>query len=130
MAKCVCRKCLLFLLKMWFFFVGKCSCLTFYDGMKMSVTSKVLIMSTEEKPSKLLTLVTALVRQEYKTYIFYGVSICDKQSSIVNIKEGIIYDDRRNTVDTINSCDCFCASKIQNIYFFMVLLFATNIIPS
>ena len=38
---------------------------------------------------KLLTLVTAFVRQKYKTYIFYGVIICDKHSSIINIKEGI-----------------------------------------
>ena len=74
-----------------------------------------------KKPLELLTLVTALVHRKYKIYIFYGVSICDKQSSIVNIKERIIYDDRRNTVrntvDTINTCDGFCALKIQNIYF-------------
>ena len=89
------------------FFQGKCSRLTFYDGIKMFVASKVLFTTTEEKPSELLTLVTALVRRNYKTYIFYGFSICDKQYSIVNIKEGIIYDDRRNTVGT----------KIQNIYF-------------
>ena len=99
------------------FFGGKCSRLTFYDGIKMSVASEVLIMTTEEKPLKLLTLVMALVCQKCKTYIFYGVSICNKQSSIVNIKEGIIYDDKRNTVGTINTCDGFCASKIQNIYF-------------
>ena len=83
----------------------------------MFVASKVLFMTTEEKPSELLTLMMALVRRKYKTYIFYGVSICGKQSSIINIKKGIIYDDRRNTVGTINTCDCLCASKIQNIYF-------------
>ena len=44
---------------------------------------------TEEKPSELLTLVTAFVRRKYKKYIFYGVIICDKHSSIINIKEGI-----------------------------------------
>ena len=44
---------------------------------------------TEEKPSELLTLVMAFVRQRYKKYIFYGVNICDKHSSIINIKEGI-----------------------------------------
>ena len=98
------------------FFGGKCSRLTFYDGIKMFVASKVLFMTTKEKPSELLTLVTALVHRKCKIYIFYGVSICDKQSSIVNIKEGIIYDNRRNTVGTINTCDSFCASKIQNIY--------------
>ena len=48
---------------------------------------------TEENPSKLLTLVTAFVRQKYRKYIFYGVIICNKHCSIVNIKEGIIYDD-------------------------------------
>ena len=112
------------------FFGGKCFRLTFYNGIKMSVASEVLIMTTEEKLLKLLTLVMALVCQKCKTYIFYGVSICNKQSAIVNIKEGIIYDDKRNTVGTINTCDGFCALKIQNIFFFMVLLFATNIIPS
>ena len=99
------------------FFGGKCSHLTFYNGIKMFVTSKVLFITTKEKPSELLTLVTALVYQKYKIYIFYGVSIYDKQSSIVNIKEDIIYNDRRNTVSTINTCDGLCASKIQNIYF-------------
>ena len=78
----------------------------------MFVTSKVLFITTKEKPSELLTLVTALVYQKYKIYFFYGISICDKPSSIVNIKEGIIYDDRRNTVGTINTCDGLCASKI------------------
>ena len=112
------------------FFGGKCSCLTFYDNIKMFVASKVLFMTTEEKPSELLTLVMVLVHWKYKIYIFYGVNICDIQSSIVNIKESIIYDDKRNTVSTINTCDGLCASKIQNIYIFMVLLFATNIIPS
>ena len=46
-------------------------------------------MMTEEKPSELLTLVTAFVHRKYKIYIFYGVIICNKHSSIVNIKEGI-----------------------------------------
>ena len=46
-------------------------------------------MTTKEKPSELLTLVTAFVHQKYKIYIFYGVIICNKHSSIVNIKEGI-----------------------------------------
>ena len=66
-------------------FGGKCSRLTFYDGIKMFVASKVLFMMTDEKPSDLLTLVTVLVHRKYKIYIFYGVSICNKQSSIVNI---------------------------------------------
>ena len=48
---------------------------------------------TEENPSKLLTLVTAFVRQNTENIYFYGVIICNKHSSIVNIKEGISYDD-------------------------------------
>ena len=99
------------------FFGGKCSRLTFYDGIKIFVANKVLFMTTKQKPSKLLTLVTALVHRKCKIYIFCGISICDKPSSIVNIKEGIIYNDRRNTIDTINTCDGLCASKMQNIYF-------------
>ena len=102
---------------MRFLFGGKCSRLTFYNGIKMFITSKVLFTTTEKKTSELLTLLTALVRQKYKIYIFYSVSICDKQSSIVNIKEGIINDDRKNTVSTINTYDGLCASKIQKIYF-------------
>ena len=43
----------------------------------------------KKKSSELLTLMTAFVRQKYKKYIFYGVIICDKHSSIVNVKEGI-----------------------------------------
>ena len=87
-------------------------------------------MTTEEKPLELLTLVTAFVRQKYPKKKNYGVIICEKHSSIVNIKEGIIYDDRRKTVETINTCDGFCALKIQKNIFFMVLLFVTNILPS
>ena len=59
-----------------------------------------------------------MVHQKYKIYFFYGISVCDKPSSIVNIKEGIIYDDRRNTVGTINTCDGLCASKIKKNYIF------------
>ena len=55
----------------------------------MFVANKVLFMMTEEKPLKLLALVAAFVRWKFKKYIFYGVNICDKNSSIVNIKEGI-----------------------------------------
>ena len=46
---------------------------------------------TEETPSALLTLVMAFVRRKLKKkiYIFYGVIICDKHDSIVNIKKGI-----------------------------------------
>ena len=52
------------------FFGGKFSRLTFYDGIKMFVTSKILFMTTKQK-----------------------------------------------TVGTINTCDNFGTSKIQNIYF-------------
>ena len=44
---------------------------------------------TKEKPSELLTLVMAFVHRKYKIYFFYSVIICNKHSSIVNIKEGI-----------------------------------------
>ena len=79
----------------------------------------VLFTMTEEKLSKLLTLVTAFVCRKYKKkkYFFYGVIICDKHSFIVSIKVGIIYNDQRKTVRTINTCDGFCMSKIQKIYF-------------
>ena len=91
----------------------------------------VLFTMTEEKPSKLLTLVTTFVSQKYKKNIFfYGVIICDKHSFIVSIKVDIIYNDQRKTIRTINTCDGFCALKIQNIHFFMVLLFVTKILPS
>ena len=78
----------------------------------------VLFTMTEEKPSKLLTLVTTFVSQKYKKNIFfYGVIICDKHSFIVSIKVGIIYNDQRKTIKTIITCDGFCALKIQNIHF-------------
>ena len=70
-------------------FGGKFSRLTFYDGIKMFIANKVLFTTKEETPSALLTLVTAFARRKYKIYIFYGVIICDKHSSIVNIQEGI-----------------------------------------
>ena len=80
----------------------------------------VLFTMTKEKSSKLLTLVTAFVCRKYKKKKkkkIYGVIICDKHSSIVSIKVSIIYDDQRKTIRTINTCDGFCALKIQNIHF-------------
>ena len=50
-----------FVENMIFFFGGKCSHLTLYDGIKTFVANKVLFMMTEEKPSELLTLVMVLV---------------------------------------------------------------------
>ena len=52
---------------------------------------------TEETPSVLLTLVTAFVHRKYKIYIFYGVIICDKHDSIINIKKGI--SDRHEAIE-------------------------------
>ena len=70
------------------FFGGKCSRLTFCDEIEMFVANKVLFMTTKGKPSTLLTLVIAFVCRKYKIYLFYCVSISDKHSSIVNIKDG------------------------------------------
>ena len=75
------------------YFGGKCSCLTFYDGIKVFIANKVLFTTTEEKPSELLTFVTTFVHRKYKKYFFYGAIICDRHSSIINMKEGIIYND-------------------------------------
>ena len=72
-----------------FFFGGNCSHLIFCDGIKIFVANKVLFTTTEEKPLELLTLMTAFMLRKYQKYFFYGVSICDKHSSIVNIKENI-----------------------------------------
>ena len=44
---------------------------------------------TEETSLVLLTLVTASMHRKYKKYIFYGVIICNKHDSIINIKKGI-----------------------------------------
>ena len=44
---------------------------------------------TEKTLSILLTLMTAFVHRKYKKYIFYGVIICNKHDSIINIKKGI-----------------------------------------
>ena len=77
----------------------------------------VLFTMTEENPSKLLTLVTAFVCRKYKFFFFYGFIICDKHSSIISIKMGIIYNEKRKTIGTINTCDGFCVLKIQNIHF-------------
>ena len=82
---------------------------------------------TEEKPLELLTLMTAFVRQKYKIYIFYGVIICDKHSSIVNIKEGISDSHeaikngkifwRENSLLTFHICDDIYPSQLFFIYF-------------
>ena len=52
------------------YFGGKCSRLTFYDGIIMFIANKVLFTTTEKKLSELLTLVTAFVHRKYKKYFF------------------------------------------------------------
>ena len=52
------------------YFGGKCSPLTFYDGIKVFIANKVLFMTTEKKPSELLTFVTTFVHRKYKKYFF------------------------------------------------------------
>ena len=51
-------------------FGGKCSRLTFCEGIKMFVANKLLFTMIEETLTKLLKHVTAFVRQKYKIYIF------------------------------------------------------------
>ena len=70
------------------FFGGKCSGLTFCDEIEMFVANKVLFATIKGKPLALLTLVTVFVRRKYKIYLFCCVSISDKHSSIINIKDG------------------------------------------
>ena len=43
-------------------FGEKCSCLTFYDGIKMFIANKVLFTMTKEKPSELLIFVMDFMR--------------------------------------------------------------------
>ena len=93
----------------------------------MFITNRVLFTTTKEKPSELLTLVMAFVRQKYKIYIFYGVNICDKHSSIINIKEGIrdkheaIKNDkmfwRENSPLTFHICDDVYPSQLIFLFF-------------
>ena len=51
-------------------FGGKCSRLTFCEGIKTFVANKLLFTMIEETLTKLLKHVTAFVRQKYKIYIF------------------------------------------------------------
>ena len=52
-------------------FGGKCSCLTFYDSIKMFIVDKVLFTMIEEKPSELLTLVAAFVSKIQNIYFLW-----------------------------------------------------------
>ena len=120
------------------FFGGKCSRLTFCDGIKIFVANKVLFMTTGEKLSELLTLVTAFMHRKYQKYIFYGVSICDKHSSIVNIKENI--SDRHKAIKngkifwrenpplSFHICDDIYPSQLLFFIFLIEFVFATNML--
>ena len=55
-------------------FGGKCSRLTFCEGIKMSVANKLLFTIIEETLTKLLKHVMAFVRQNTK-YIFFKVVV-------------------------------------------------------
>ena len=85
-------------------------------------------MTTEKKKKlELLTLVTAFVHQKYKIYIFYGVIICDKHSSIVNIKDSISDSHetikngkifwRENSLLTFHICDDIYPSQLFFLFF-------------
>ena len=92
---------------------------------------------TEETLSALLTLVMAFVRRKYKIYIFYGIIICDKHDSIVNIKKGI--NDRHEAIKngkifwrencplTFHICDNIYPSQLNlfiYFYFYFIYLFS------
>ena len=120
------------------FFGGKCSRLTFCDGRKIFVTNKLLFMTTEEKLSELLTLVMAFMRRKYQKYFFYGVSICDKNSSIVNIKENISDRHkaiesgkifwRKNSLLSFHICDDIYPSHLLFIIFLIEFVLVTNML--
>ena len=98
-------------------FGGKFSRLTFYDGIKMFIANKEFIYGDQIKTVGTNNICDGFCASKIQNLIFYGVIICNKHSSIINIKKGIIYNDLRKTVRTINTCDSFCTLKIQNIYF-------------
>ena len=122
------------------FFGGNCSHLIFCDGIKIFVANKVLFTTTEEKPSELLTLVTAFMHRKYQKYFFYGVSICDKHSSIVNIKENI--SDRHKAIESgkifwrensllsFHICDDIYPSQLLFFIFLIEFVFAMNMLTS
>ena len=72
----------------------------------------------EEKPSELLTPVTAFVHQKYKIYFFYGVIICNKHSSIINIKEGI-----SDSYETIENGEIFWKENSPLLFTIFVTTF-------
>ena len=72
----------------------------------------------EEKLSELLTPVTAFVHQKYKIYFFYGVIICNKHSSIINIKEGI-----SDSYETIENGEIFWKENSPLLFTIFVTTF-------
>ena len=92
----------------------------------------------EEKPSELLTLLTAFMCRKYEKYFFYGVSICDKHCSIVNIKENI--SDRHKAIEngkifwrensslSFHICDDIYPSQFLFFIFLIEFVFATNML--
>ena len=75
-------------------------------------------MMIEEKLSELLTPVTAFVHQKYKIYFFYGVIICNKHSSIINIKEGI-----SDSYETIENGEIFWKENSPLLFTIFVTAF-------
>ena len=110
----------------------------FLQRNKIFVTNKLLFMTTEEKLSELLTLVMAFMRRKYQKYFFYGVSICDKNSSIVNIKENISNRHkaiengkifwRENSPLSFHICDDIYRSQLLFFIFLIEFVFATNML--
>ena len=104
-----------------YYFGGKYSCLTFCDKIKIFVANKVLFTTIKEKPSELLTL-----------------SICDKHSSIVKIKDNI--SDRHKAIEngkifwrensplSFHICDDIYPSQLLFLIFLIEFVFATNML--
>ena len=81
---------------------------------------------------------TAFVHRKYKIYIFYGVIICDKHDSIVNIKKGI--SDRHEAIEigeifwrensplTFHICDNIYPSQLNFFFFLIEFVFMTNML--
>ena len=92
----------------------------------------------EKTPSILLTLMTAFVHRKYKKYIFYGVSICNKHDSIINIKKGISDKHeaiengkifwRENSPHNFHICDNIYPSQLIIIFFLIEFVFMTNML--
>ena len=93
----------------------------------------------EKTPSILLTLMTAFVHRKYKKYIFYGVIICNKHDSIINIKKGISDKHeaiengkifwRENSPHNFHICDNIYPSQFFFFFSFLIeFVFMTNML--